>query len=118
MRSLNEDRILDFLDGRLANGDEEELLHTLAVSPERRQVLHEHLRLREITTTLSSHERFSVPSHVTTQLFATLGTMGFSAPTSTSDILTRAPQFVTQQLANAPEEIGVAGGFLSTGWRI
>ncbi len=112
MSNLHEDHILDFIDGRLATGDEEELLHTLAVSPERRQVLHEHLRLREITTTLSSHERFSVPDHVTSQLFATLGTMGFAAPASTEAILTRAPQFV-----NRPEVVNTVA-MIGSGWKL
>ncbi|HWF43848.1 MAG TPA: hypothetical protein VG537_04325 [Candidatus Kapabacteria bacterium] len=97
MPALNEDCILDFLDGRLAPGDEEELLHTLAVSPERRQLLREHLKLRELTSTIAKHERFHVPEHVTGQLFATLGTLGFTAPASTEAILTNAPQLVKQR---------------------
>src|SRR5258708_2417873 len=119
MAYLNEDRILDFLDGRLATGDEEELLHTLAVSPERRQVLHEHLRLREITTTLSTNERFSVPVHVTSSLFATLGSMGFTVPTSTEAILTRAPQYVN--IAMEEESLAGAsaiGSLVSAGWKL
>ena len=112
MASISEDRILDFLDGRLASGDEEELLHTLAVSPERRQLLREHLRIREITTTLSGHERFSVPAHVTSGLFATLATMGFNAPASTETILTRAPQLVR---SNAAERTMLAA---KSAWRV
>ena len=49
---MSEEHILDFLDGRLSGSAEEELLHTLAVSPERRQMLRDHLRLRELTSNL------------------------------------------------------------------
>ena len=69
MATLQEERILDFLDGRLSSGQEEELLHTLAVSPERRGVLRAHMRVRELTSNLASAECFSVPKHVTSQLF-------------------------------------------------
>ena len=104
---MSEDRILDFLDGRLTSGDEEELLHTLAVSPERRQLLREHLRIREITNTMSKHQSFNVPAHVTSNLFATLGTMGYAAPATTEAILTRAPQLVrsSQALSTAQRAI-------------
>jgi hypothetical protein len=94
MRALNEDRILDFLDGRLATGDEEELLHTLAVSPERRQLLREHLKLRELTSNVAKQKQFAVPSHVTTQLFSKLDEMGFAAPMNAEAVLTRTPQIV------------------------
>src|SRR3954466_13828732 len=94
MRALNEDRILDFLDGRLATGDEEELLHTLAVSPERRQLLREHLKLRELTSNVAKQKQFAVPSHVTTQLFSKLDDMGFAAPMNAEAVLTRTPQIV------------------------
>jgi hypothetical protein len=91
---LNEERILDFLDGRLTGGEEEELLHTLAVSPERRGVLKAHMKLREVTSSIASTERVGVPKHVTSQLFTTLEALGLSATASTEDILTRAPQLV------------------------
>ena len=98
--NIGEDRILDFLDGRLATPDEEELLHTLAVSPERRQVLREHLKVRQLTSTLAQQEQFNVPERLTNQLFARLENMGYSAPSGTEAILTRAPEFVSSRIAD------------------
>jgi hypothetical protein len=91
---MSEDRILDFLDGRLSGSAEEELLHTLAVSPERRQMLRDHLRLRELTSNLSRQERFAVPEHVSQQLFTKLTALGFAAPPTTAAILTHAKDYV------------------------
>ena len=91
MAILNEERILDFLDGRLTSGQEEELLHTLAVSPERRGILRAHMRLREITSNIASADRFTVPKHVTSGLFRSLESMGLKATASTEEILTHAP---------------------------
>src|SRR5579883_1491366 len=112
MINLSEDRILDFLDGRLATPEEEELLHTLAVSPERRQVMREHMKLREVTQTLSREERFSVPPHVTEELFSKLEEIGYSAPAVTDAILAHTPEMASVAGASA-----VATGF-SAGWRI
>lgn len=117
--NIGEDRILDFLDGRLATPDEEELLHTLAVSPERRQVLREHMKVRQLTSTLAQQEQFNVPEQLTNQLFAKLETMGYSAPSGTDAILTRAPEFVSSHIADgvgAASMAGAAAG-LSAGWR-
>jgi len=75
-----EDRILDFLDGRLSGADEEELLHTLAVSPERRAMLKQHMALRELTTDLSKEARFAVPCDTTAALFQKLTAEGYSGP--------------------------------------
>jgi hypothetical protein len=91
---MSEEHILDFLDGRLGGPAEEELLHTLAVSPERRQMLRDHLRLRELTSHLSRQERFSVPEHVSSQLFTRLNALGFTAPPTTAAILTHASDYV------------------------
>jgi hypothetical protein len=75
-----EERILDFLDGRLGHSDEEELLHTLAVSPERRGTLKEHMRLRELSQSLSRSNELTVPCPTTAGLFARLGEQGFAGP--------------------------------------
>jgi hypothetical protein len=91
---MSEERILDFLDGRLSGSAEEELLHTLAVSPERRQMLRDHLRLRELTSNLSRQSKFAVPDHVSQQLFTKLGALGFAAPPTTAAILTHATDYV------------------------
>ncbi|MDP4200662.1 MAG: hypothetical protein Q8922_08550 [Bacteroidota bacterium] len=117
--AINEERILDFLDGRLNSGQEEELLHTLAVSPERRGLLRAHMRLRELTSNLASAERLSVPKHVTSQLFRTLQTMGLSATASTDQILTNAPQLAKLALAEkTAETFGTSAIAVGTGWQL
>ncbi len=75
-----EERILDFLDGRLGHSDEEELLHTLAISPERRGMLKEHMRLRELSQGLSRSSELTVPCPTTAGLFAHLSEQGFTGP--------------------------------------
>jgi hypothetical protein len=75
-----EQRILDFIDGKLGFSDEEELLHTLAVSPERRSLLKQHLRLRELTGSLASHSSLMVPPATTAGLFTKLESQGFTGP--------------------------------------
>ncbi len=122
MLYLGEERILDFLDGRLATPDEEELLHTLAVSPERRQVLREHLKLREVTKSLAREDRFTVPESLTNELFNRLESIGHTAPIGPEVLLTRAPEFVPLRIA-ALEATAAAGATaaaettLSSGWR-
>jgi hypothetical protein len=103
---------LDFLDGRLASPDEEELLHTLSVSPERRQVMREHMKLREVTSTIARQDRLTVPEYVTDQLFSKLEGMGYSAPLSTEALLSRTPEYVSVAGAAA---VATAVG---SGWRI
>ena len=119
--NIAEDRILDFLDGRLATPDEEELLHTLAVSPERREVLRAHINLRQMTSSLAREEQFSVPERLTNQLFERLNEMGYTAPSGAGDILTRAPQFVSSRVADGITGVGIAAAGtemgLSSGWR-
>lgn len=117
--AMNEDRILDFLDGRLTSGQEEELLHTLAVSPERRGVLRAHMRLRELTSNLASAERFSVPTHVTGQLFRSLHTLGLTATATTDQILMNAPQIAKLALAEkTAETVGTTAMAVSSGWQM
>src|ERR1019366_10474604 len=100
MINLSEDRILDFLDGRLATPDEEELLHTLAVSPERRQVMREHMKLRELTSTIAREDRFAVPERVTSQLLNKLEEAGFTPPITPESILA-GPQAMSMRYAGA-----------------
>jgi hypothetical protein len=78
MSNVIEDRILDFLDGHLESTDEEELLHRLAVSPEKRGLLREHLKLREAVTGASKTEQLSVPTNVTASLYRKLAYNGYS----------------------------------------
>lgn len=75
-----EDGVLDFLDGNLAPAEEEELLHRLAVSPERRALLKQHLQVRELTSALARKNRYNVPKAVTASLFETLSANGYAGP--------------------------------------
>ncbi|HET6512431.1 MAG TPA: hypothetical protein VFH43_09590 [Candidatus Kapabacteria bacterium] len=78
MSNIIEDRILDFLDGHLESHDEEELLHRLAVSPEKRGLLREHLKLREAVTGASKTEQLAVPTNVTASLYRKLAYNGYA----------------------------------------
>lgn len=73
-----EDSILDFLDGRLESYDEEELLHRLAVSPEKRGLLREHMKLREAVSHTSRQEQLTVPCNVTASLYRRLAHNGYA----------------------------------------
>src|ERR1041385_6696915 len=77
---MTEERILDFLDGNLSAHEEEELLHRLAVSPERRNLLKQHLQMRELTFTLARRQYVPVPKVVTASLFTTLAANGYAGP--------------------------------------
>jgi hypothetical protein len=77
---MTEDRILDFLDGNLSSHEEEELLHRLAVSPERRTLLKQHLQVRELTSSLVRKHRYMVPKALTATLFETLASNGYAGP--------------------------------------
>lgn len=54
-----EDKIISYLDGTLDETSRAELLHTLSVSPEKRKLLEEHIKLREIISL--GHKPASVP---------------------------------------------------------
>ena len=54
-----EDRILEYLDGSLSDGESAELLETLSVSPEKRTLLEEHLRLKDLLAL--GRKPFTVP---------------------------------------------------------
>ncbi|MEI8135194.1 MAG: hypothetical protein WCH46_09010 [bacterium] len=45
-----EQKILDYMDGTLNENESGELLHSLSVSPEKRVVLEQHIKLRELTS--------------------------------------------------------------------
>jgi hypothetical protein len=45
-----EEKILDYMDGTLSESESGELLHSLSVSPEKRVVLEQHIKLRELTS--------------------------------------------------------------------
>lgn len=97
---MTEDRILDFLDGRLSGAEEEELLHTLAVSPEHRLFLKQHMMLRELTNNLGKEARYAVPCSTTAALFEKLTAEGYAGPgaiTPSAPLLPTIPQVVTSQ---------------------
>jgi len=77
---MTEEHILDFLDGNLSSHQEEELLHRLAVSPERRDLLKQHLQMRELTSSLARRQYIPVPKTVTASLFTTLAANGYAGP--------------------------------------
>ena len=79
-----EERILDFLDGNLGSSEEEELLHRLAVSPERRNLLKQHLQMRELTAALARNSLVTVPKVLTASLFTALAANGYAGPSMPS----------------------------------
>ena len=83
---MTEERILDFLDGNLGASEEEELLHRLAVSPERRNLLKQHLQMRELTAALARNSYVTVPKVVTASLFTTLAANGYAGPSMPSAV--------------------------------
>jgi hypothetical protein len=83
---MTEERILDFLDGNLGASEEEELLHRLAVSPERRNLLKQHLQMRELTASLARRQFVPVPKTVTASLFTTLASNGYAGPNIPSEL--------------------------------
>ena len=83
---MTEESILDFLDGNLGASEEEELLHRLAVSPERRNLLKQHLQMRELTASLARRQYVPVPKMVTASLFTTLAANGYAGPRVPSEL--------------------------------
>ncbi|MEI8134737.1 MAG: hypothetical protein WCH46_06620 [bacterium] len=77
---MTEERILDFLDGNLHSSEEEELMHRLAVSPEQRGLLKQHLQMRELTSALAKQQFVTVPKALTASLFTTLAASGYTGP--------------------------------------
>ncbi len=75
-----EEQILEFLDGNLSATEEEELLHRLAVSPERRQLLRQHLQVREMVGTLARKQFSHVPGALTASVFSSVAALGYSGP--------------------------------------
>lgn len=104
MSNIIEDRILDFLDGHLESHDEEELLHRLAVSPEKRGLLREHLKLREAVSGATKTEQLSVPTNVTASLYRKLAYNGYAGASLGSAVSVTRPmlQAVPAMKAAAP----------------
>lgn len=104
MSNIIEDRILDFLDGHLESHDEEELLHRLAVSPEKRGLLREHLKLREAVSGVSKTEQLAVPTNVTASLYRKLAYNGYAGASLGSAVSVTRPmlQAVPAMKAAAP----------------
>lgn len=80
MNMTMEEQILEFLDGNLSGADEEELLHRLAVSPERRTLLRQHLQVREMVGVLARKQKLAVPGALTAGVFASVASLGYSGP--------------------------------------
>jgi hypothetical protein len=75
-----EEQILEFLDGNLSGTEEEELLHRLAVSPERRTLLRQHLQVREMVSSLAKKQYKQVPVALTAGVFQAVTALGYSGP--------------------------------------
>jgi hypothetical protein len=103
-----EHRILEFLDGKLGTADEEELLHTLAVSPERRGLLRQHMRTRELTQSLVHDPELAVPCTLTSSLFAKLAEQGLTA--GPAGVLATQITPITIGLSSG---VGVSSGFVA-----
>src|SRR5437660_1285826 len=61
-----EEKILDYMDGTLSESESGELLHSLSVSPEKRVVLEQHIRLRELTSL--AQKPFAVPQALESEM--------------------------------------------------
>ncbi|GEM_PF-2301009 len=97
--TLNE-RILDFLDGTLPADDEAELLHTLSVSPEKRNMLRDFMQQRTILA--QDAKSLTVPYAAEQRLWSRLGMV--------------MPAAAEQELVPAPVPVATQGpvaGFLS-----
>src|SRR5688572_4367443 len=106
MSNLTEDRILDFLDGHLESHDEEELLHRLAVSPEKRGLLREHLKLREVVSNAGKTEQLAVPTNVTASLYRKLAYNGYAGASLGSAVAVTRPMLsATSAMKAAPVAI-------------
>ncbi len=79
-----EDKILAYLDGSLDEASRAELLHTLSVSPEKRAVLEEHLRLRELMS--FGHKPLNVPVLAERALARRIAVLGEEMPHLVEDV--------------------------------
>jgi hypothetical protein len=79
-----EDNILAYLDGSLDEESRAELLHTLSVSPEKRAVLEEHLRLRELM--MFGHKPLNVPLATERALANRIAALGQEMPHLVDDV--------------------------------
>src|SRR5579872_2985598 len=69
-----EDKILEYLDGSLGESESAELLETLSVSPEKRALLEEHLRLKDLLAL--GRKPFSVPIETERELARRIPILG------------------------------------------
>lgn len=69
-----EDKILEYLDGSLGESESAELLETLSVNPEKRALLEEHLRLKDLLTL--GRKPFSVPIETERELARRIPILG------------------------------------------
>jgi hypothetical protein len=74
MTMIVEDKILEYLDGSLGESESAELLETLSVSPEKRALLEEHLRLKDLFAL--GRKPFSVPIETERQLARRIPILG------------------------------------------
>lgn len=89
-----EEQILEFLDGNMAPHEEEELLHRLAVSPERRALLRQHLQVREMVGNLAKKQRLAVPVALTAGVFKAVSDLGYTGPAPMPNAAQTQPEVV------------------------
>src|SRR5882724_2752168 len=94
-----EDNILAYLDGSLDEESRAELLHTLSVSPEKRALLEEHLRLRELMA--FGHKPLNIPVVAERALGARIAILAAAIPSIGEEIST---------VAQTPEAVGFMAG--------
>jgi hypothetical protein len=111
MSAAMEEQILDFLDGRLESYDEEELLHRLAVSPEKRGLLREHMKLRETITNVSRTEQLAVPTDVTASLYRKLAYNGYSGAALGSTVAVSRPMLTAAPMMKAATPVAATQGY-------
>ena len=95
-----EENILAYLDGSLGADQSAELLHTLSASPDKREILEEHLRLKEITAL--GKRPYAVPDYAEKALAERLPAI----QRSSYPVRPRMPFFSTARVMSAAAGVG------------
>jgi hypothetical protein len=111
--TLNE-RILDFLDGSLPPDDEAELLHTLSVSPEKRNMLRSFMKQDALLA--SDRASLAIPYRAEQGLWAKLDAVMPASPVVRgSDVLVRQPGFFSRLTTGATAMVGALALLVGVG---
>jgi len=109
--TLNE-RILDFLDGSLPPDDEAELLHTLSVSPEKRDLLRSFMKQDALLA--SDRASLAIPYHAEQGLWAKLDAVMPVSPAPVARPML-APGFFSRITTGATAMVGALALFVGVG---